>query len=222
MPSQLVVFDLDETITRHDTLLPYAWGFLIRRRPWRIPLLSAVLPSVVEFLLGRVDEGRVKESFIKATLGGALAHMHAQDILHLDVKPSNVIVTHGRPVLFDLGTARRRSEWSRPTREGTQPYMAPEQCLGLPVSPATDLEQAGSVILRGETNIQWLKEHGVSIKAIRAANDLKTDKIKVGEKLKLPEKAAPAADTTAPAPAPAPAPMAPAPSAPAPTPGTAH
>lgn len=71
MPSQLVVFDLDETITRHDTLLPYAWGFLIRHRPWRIPLLSAVLPSAVEFLLGRVDEGRVKESFIKATLGGA-------------------------------------------------------------------------------------------------------------------------------------------------------
>lgn len=71
MPSQLVVFDLDETITRHDTLLPYAWGFLIRHRPWRIPLLSAVLPSVVEFLLGRVDEGRVKESFIKAILGGA-------------------------------------------------------------------------------------------------------------------------------------------------------
>jgi phosphatidylglycerophosphatase C len=71
MPSQLVVFDLDETITRHDTMLPYAWGFLIRHRPWRIPLLSAVLPSVVKFLLGRVDEGRVKESFIKATLGGA-------------------------------------------------------------------------------------------------------------------------------------------------------
>ena len=68
--SQLVFFDLDETITRHDTLLPYAMGFLLRYRPWRLPLLLTVIPSVLQFLARRVDEGRVKESFIKATLGG--------------------------------------------------------------------------------------------------------------------------------------------------------
>ena len=68
--SQLVFFDLDETITRHDTLLPYALGFLLRFRPWRLPLLLTVIPSVLQFLARRVDEGRVKESFIKATLGG--------------------------------------------------------------------------------------------------------------------------------------------------------
>ncbi len=71
MPTQLVVFDLDETITRHDTLLPYALRFAMRYRPWRLPLLSAVLPSVVELLRGRADEGRVKESFIRAALGGS-------------------------------------------------------------------------------------------------------------------------------------------------------
>ncbi len=71
MPTQLVVFDLDETITRHDTLLPYALRFVMRHRPWRLPFLSAVLPAVVEFLRGRADEGRVKESFIKAALGGS-------------------------------------------------------------------------------------------------------------------------------------------------------
>jgi HAD superfamily hydrolase (TIGR01490 family) len=71
MPTQLVVFDLDETITRHDTLLPYALGFVVRHRPWRIFFFVAVLPSLVEFLRGRVDEGRVKEAFIKAALGGS-------------------------------------------------------------------------------------------------------------------------------------------------------
>ena len=69
--SQLVFFDLDETITRHDTLLPYALGFLLQKRPWRLPLLLIVIPSVLQFLARRVDEGRVKEAFIKATLGGA-------------------------------------------------------------------------------------------------------------------------------------------------------
>jgi phosphatidylglycerophosphatase C len=71
MPPQLVVFDLDETITRHDTLLPYAMGFVIRRKPWRLPLFATVAPPTVEYLLGRTDEGRVKESFIKAALGGS-------------------------------------------------------------------------------------------------------------------------------------------------------
>ena len=68
--SQLVFFDLDETITRHDTLLPYALGFLLRYRPWRLPLLLTVIPSVLQFLARRADEGQVKESFIKATVGG--------------------------------------------------------------------------------------------------------------------------------------------------------
>lgn len=68
---QLVFFDLDETLTRRDTLLPYALGFLIRHTPWRLPLLLRVLPPLAAFLLGRVDEGPVKASFIKAMLGGS-------------------------------------------------------------------------------------------------------------------------------------------------------
>ena len=68
---QLVVFDLDGTITRRDTLLPYACGFLFRRRPWRLPLLLGVVPSVLVFLLRKNEEGRVKAAFITATLGGA-------------------------------------------------------------------------------------------------------------------------------------------------------
>jgi phosphatidylglycerophosphatase C len=66
----LVFFDLDETITRHDTLLPYAMRHLLLRRPWRIPLLLGVVPPVVNFMFGRGDEGPVKQAFIKATLGG--------------------------------------------------------------------------------------------------------------------------------------------------------
>jgi phosphatidylglycerophosphatase C len=66
----LVFFDLDETITRHDTLLPYTMRHLLLRRPWRIPLLLGVVPPLINFILGRGDEGHVKQAFIKATLGG--------------------------------------------------------------------------------------------------------------------------------------------------------
>ena len=40
-------------------------------------------------------------------LGAALEHIHHKGFLHLDLKPSNVIVTHGRPVLYDFGIGTR-------------------------------------------------------------------------------------------------------------------
>jgi phosphatidylglycerophosphatase C len=69
--AQLVFFDLDETITRHDTLLPYAWGYMLRYTPWRIPLLLGVLPAVLAYVFRFFDEGGVKESFIRCALGSS-------------------------------------------------------------------------------------------------------------------------------------------------------
>ncbi len=43
-------------------------------------------------------------------LGAALTHIHERGFVHLDVKPSNVIVVGGRPVLFDFSTARPHTE----------------------------------------------------------------------------------------------------------------
>jgi LysM repeat protein len=65
----------------------------------------------------------------------------------------------------------------------------------------------------GDSLTKIAKEFATTVKAIRAANSLTTDKIKVGQKLKIPAKASapapapvePAPPTTAPAPAPAPA-----------------
>jgi serine/threonine protein kinase len=72
-------------------------------------------------------------------LGAALQHVHDRGFLHLDVKPSNVIVVHGRPVLFDFGTARSR-EGKRPRDAvGTDPYIAPEECLRERGTPAADV-----------------------------------------------------------------------------------
>jgi phosphatidylglycerophosphatase C len=66
---QLAVFDLDGTITRRDTLFPYVLGFL-KRRPWRLPGLLLILPTLVLFALRLADHGKLKASLIKATLRG--------------------------------------------------------------------------------------------------------------------------------------------------------
>jgi phosphatidylglycerophosphatase C len=66
---QLAVFDLDGTITRHDTLAQYVFGFL-RRHPWRLLGLPLVLPALIRFALKLADHGELKAAFVRYTLGG--------------------------------------------------------------------------------------------------------------------------------------------------------
>jgi LysM repeat protein len=68
---------------------------------------------------------------------------------------------------------------------------------------ATDVEvglgETLYTVKKGDTLTKIAREHGVSIKAIRSANNLRTDQLRVGQKLKLPAKAAAAPSATAPA-----------------------
>jgi len=65
----LVVFDLDGTISRHDTLLAYLIGFL-RRNPARWPRVVLCIPAVLLFVTGFADRGALKSALMKAALGG--------------------------------------------------------------------------------------------------------------------------------------------------------
>ncbi|MHB8812356.1 MAG: HAD-IB family hydrolase [Steroidobacteraceae bacterium] len=67
---RLAVFDLDGTITRYDTLVPYALGFVVRKRPWRLAALLLVLPVLLGYAVGLTGRGGLKSAFIRATLGG--------------------------------------------------------------------------------------------------------------------------------------------------------
>jgi len=67
---QLAVFDLDGTITRHDTLVPYVLGY-VKSRPRRLFGFVAVIPMLVLHLFGLADRGALKASLIHWTLGGS-------------------------------------------------------------------------------------------------------------------------------------------------------
>jgi phosphatidylglycerophosphatase C len=66
----LALFDLDGTITRHDTLLPYLGGFL-RQHPARLLRLPQALPPLGRFVLGRSGRGELKAAWIRVVLGGS-------------------------------------------------------------------------------------------------------------------------------------------------------
>jgi eukaryotic-like serine/threonine-protein kinase len=73
-------------------------------------------------------------------VGAALQQVHEKGYLHLDVKPTNVIVAlGGRPVLYDFGCARRQSGARPRLITGTNPYIAPEECFQENATPAADV-----------------------------------------------------------------------------------
>ncbi|MEJ0040101.1 MAG: HAD-IB family hydrolase [Gammaproteobacteria bacterium] len=67
---KLAVFDLDGTITRHDTLIQFTLGYL-KSRPWRLFGFVLSVPAVLLYLLRRTDRGALKGSVIRWTLGGS-------------------------------------------------------------------------------------------------------------------------------------------------------
>lgn len=86
----------------------------------------------------------------------ALADLHRQHVVHLDLKPENVILAGERAVLVDFGLARHAElpdllgeESSEPM--GTSAYIAPEQVLGERSDPASDLFALGCILYQMAT-----------------------------------------------------------------------
>lgn len=99
---------------------------------------------VMDFVRGRTldiwmrDESpspeRIATLFQK--LASGLAAAHRQGILHLDIKPANILVDEqGEPRLIDFGLARRNDIWDGEAESdlgivGTMQFMSPEQAAG--------------------------------------------------------------------------------------------
>lgn len=65
----VALFDLDGTLTRHDTLLPFLAGYLAQH-PTRLVRLWRLVPALLRYALGGRDRGRLKSHAIRAVMGG--------------------------------------------------------------------------------------------------------------------------------------------------------
>lgn len=144
------------------------------------PRPVAILETLTGETLGHViDRCRRLAPGDVALLGmqlcSAVDYLHRATLLHLDLKPSNIVCDGGRAKVLDLSVAR--SPGRLPAGIGTDGYLSPEQAAGGLVGPAADVWGIGTVLfvaLTGELPHPYTvpeRRHGEGARAPDGGDD---------------------------------------------------
>lgn len=87
----------------------------------------------------------------------AIRHLHERQLVHLDIKPSNIRVDHhGNPILLDLGTTKHLNpKDSNPTKVGVTFRFAPQEELQHLHETSQDPSRAEGDIPRKDIKLTW-------------------------------------------------------------------
>jgi nucleotide-binding universal stress UspA family protein len=114
-------------------------------------------------LLGRLDDAPLPPLEVAALgtkIATALIALHRQDVIHLDIKPSNIMMRDsGEAALIDFGLSRHlllpdllEAEFQVPM--GTGPYISPEQLLHNRADPRSDIFSLGVLLYHFATKVR--------------------------------------------------------------------
>ena len=133
------------------------------RSPFVAEVLDADVTSDPPYIVTRYVHGQTLEEVVgrhgpltgpqlarmASGLALALAAVHAAGVVHRDLKPGNVMLANGEPVVIDFGIAQVPDS-TRLTQTGmfmgTPGYLAPEVIEGKPSGPASDVHSWGATV----------------------------------------------------------------------------
>jgi hypothetical protein len=116
--------------------------------PW---LVTAYVdgPSLADVVAGGGPLPAVEVTALARSLAEGLAAIHAAGVVHRDLKPSNVLLAADGPRIIDFGISRAADATALTSTGlvvGSPGFMSPEQAMGRPVDPASDMFSLGSVL----------------------------------------------------------------------------
>jgi serine/threonine protein kinase len=116
--------------------------------PWLATTFVAG-PSLAD-LVSRA--GPLPEDALWRLAGGlaeALQAIHAEGLIHRDLKPGNILIASDGPRVIDFGISRATDGTvvtATSMTIGTPAYMSPEQAVGGTIGPSSDIFSLGSVL----------------------------------------------------------------------------
>ncbi|WP_053693784.1 serine/threonine-protein kinase [Streptomyces sp. WM6372] len=107
--------------------------------PEPLVVLETLTGETLAHLIDRLPRRAAAEdvAVLGVQLCSAVHYLHGQGLLHLDLKPANVVVECARAKVLDLSVAR--APGAAPAGVGTFGYMSPEQARGGALSAAADV-----------------------------------------------------------------------------------
>ena len=126
-------------------------AYEVLKEPQPIVILETLRGATLEYLIDtRARRLAISEIVhLGLHLCSALHYLHRHDVLHLDLKPSNIVSESGLAKIIDLSIARSPGRGEE--GEGTISYMAPEQVTGTYLSHASDFWGVGAVLWEAAT-----------------------------------------------------------------------
>ncbi|MCW7942984.1 serine/threonine protein kinase [Streptomyces hygroscopicus] len=114
-------------------------AYEIFESPEPLVVLETLTGETLSHLIHRLRRrpAALDVALLGVQLCSAVHYLHGQGLLHLDLKPSNVVVERGHAKVLDLSVARPPG--SAPPGVGTFCYLAPEQARGGQLSSAADV-----------------------------------------------------------------------------------
>lgn len=125
-------------------------AYELRRRERPVLVLETLPGETLAHLIERETElGPAEIAHLGSHLCSAAGYLHRKSILHLDLKPSNIVAGGGLARVLDLSVARKPGK--APAGSGTVGYAAPEQERGGVLGPPADVWGIGAVLFEVAT-----------------------------------------------------------------------